>query len=95
MLCKLGNKMDCMARAASMAMGTLINGADAGIAIITSAVAAANATLIRAHAVVGQVDTMATDWAQTPVGSFIGGLSLPIPLQGISLTCYHAASLLL
>ena len=53
-------------------MGTLINGADAGVAIITSAVAAANATLIRAHQVVGQADTMASEWAQSPVGSIIG-----------------------
>ncbi len=59
-------------RAAAMSMGTLINGADAGVAIITSAVAAANATLIRAHQVVGQVDTMASEWAQSPVGSIIG-----------------------
>ncbi len=58
--------------AASMMMGTLINGSDAGIAIITSAVAAANATLIRAHQAVDQVDAFANDWAQSPVGSIIG-----------------------
>lgn len=58
--------------AASMMMSTLINGADAGIAIISSAVAAANATLVHAHAVVGQVDSAANQWAQSPVGSLIG-----------------------
>ena len=58
--------------AAVNSMGTLINGADAGVAIISSAVAAANATLIRAHQVVGQVDAMANEWAQSPVGSIIG-----------------------
>lgn len=58
--------------AAANSMGTLINGADAGVAIITSAVAAANATLIRAHQLVGQVDSMANEWAQSPVGSIIG-----------------------
>ncbi|CAL8472073.1 g11615 [Coccomyxa elongata] len=60
---------------ASMMMGTLINGSDAGIAIITSAVAAANATLIRAHQAVDQVDAFANDWAQSPVGSIIGKLN--------------------
>lgn len=55
-----------------MAMGTLINGSDAGIAIITSAVAAANATLIRAHQAVDQVNAFADQWAQSPVGSIIG-----------------------
>ena len=62
----------CARCAASMAMSTLINGADAGVAIVTSAVAAANATLIRAHQVVGQVDGLASDWAQSPVGNIIG-----------------------
>ena len=61
-----------------MSMNTLINGADAGVAIISSAVAAANATLIRAHQVVGQIDTMASEWAQSPVGSIIGQ---PTPIQ--------------
>ena len=61
-----------MVCAAAMSMGTLINGADAGVAIVSSAVAAANATLIRAHQVVGQIDTMASEWAQSPVGSIIG-----------------------
>ena len=59
-------------RAARSAMGTLINGADAGVAIVTSAVAAANATLVRAHQVIGQVDGLASDWAQSPVGNIIG-----------------------
>ena len=58
--------------AAAQSMGTLINGADAGVAIISSAVAAANATLIRAHQVVGEIDTMASSWAQSPIGSVIG-----------------------
>jgi hypothetical protein len=55
-----------------MAMGTLINGADAGVAIVTSAVAAANATLVRAHQVVGQVDGLASQWAQSPIGTIVG-----------------------
>ena len=58
--------------AAAMSMGTLINGADAGVAIISSAVAAANATLIRAHQVVGEIDGMASEFAQSPIGSLVG-----------------------
>ncbi|EIE23575.1 hypothetical protein COCSUDRAFT_65992 [Coccomyxa subellipsoidea C-169] len=60
---------------ASMMMGTLINGSDAGIAIITSAVAAANATLIRAHQAVDQVDALANEFSASPVGSIIGKLN--------------------
>ena len=63
-----------------MAMGTLINGADAGVAIITSAVAAANATIVRAHQVVGQVDSLANDWAQSPLGAIIGASCTPAAL---------------
>ncbi len=69
-------------------MGTLINGADAGVAIITSAVAAANATLIRAHQVVGQIDTMANEWAQSPVGSIIGQPPRESPLKQLTLLSY-------
>ena len=71
--------------AAVNSMGTLINGADAGVAIITSAVAAANATLIRAHQVVGQIDTMANEWAQSPVGSIIGQPPRESPLKQLTL----------
>ena len=53
-------------------MSTLINGADAGVAIISSAVAAANATLIRAHQVVGEIDGMASQFAQSPIGNIVG-----------------------
>ena len=74
------NKIECLRKpvltrccvAAANSMGTLINGADAGMAIITSAVSAANATLIRAHQLVGQVDTMANEWAHSPIGSIVG-----------------------
>lgn len=69
-----------------MSMSTLINGADAGVAIITSAVAAANATLTRAHQVVGQVDDLASNWAQSPIGNIVGGWSLERPCP---LTCAH------
>ena len=65
--------------AAAQSMSTLINGADAGVAIISSAVAAANATLIRAHQVVGEIDVMARQFAQSPIGSIVGesGGALP------------------
>lgn len=65
--------------AAAQSMSTLINGADAGVAIISSAVAAANATLIRAHQVVGEIDVMASQFAQSPIGSIVGesGGALP------------------
>ena len=65
-----------------MSMSTLINGADAGVAIITSAVAAANATLTRAHQVVGQVDGLAANWAQSPIGNIVGARGVPVLLRG-------------
>ena len=44
-----------------------------------AAVAAANATLIRAHQVVGEIDVMASQFAQSPIGSIVGesGGALP------------------
>ena len=60
-------------------MSTLINGADAGVAIISSAVAAANATLIRAHQVVGEIDGMASQFAQSPIGSIVGASAGALP----------------
>ena len=65
--------------AAAQSMSTLINGADAGVAIISSAVAAANATLIRAHQVVGEIDGMASQFAQSPIGSIVGESAGALP----------------
>ena len=78
------------ALAAAQSMSTLINGADAGVAIISSAVAAANATLIRAHQVVGEIDGMASQFAQSPIGNIVGESQGALPCLSADWLALHA-----